>query len=138
MNKIINIYQNPKQILDGVYNVHIDKLDSIPNYSVSQTISKAINFIDLSIVPKAVFTICQKLNVGGYCVIEILNFNSVATAYTKGSISDEAIFDLLKDRINIVSFPSLKTIIDQDSNLIIHSIDISKHTTSIKIERIKL
>jgi hypothetical protein len=138
MNKIINIYQNPKQILDGIYNVHIDKLDSIPNYSISQAISKAINFIDLAIVPKALLTICQKLSVGGYCIIEILNFNSVATAYTKASISDEVIFGLLKDKMNIISFSSLKAIIDQEPNLIIHSIDTLKYSTSVKIERIKL
>jgi hypothetical protein len=138
MNKIVSVYQNSKQILEGIYNVHIDKMDIVPNYSVSQILSSAINYVEISAVPQLLQIMCRKLKVEASCVIDILNFKAICSAYTSGSMDDATIFALLNGRTNIISMPSIKKIIDQDQNLTITGIDNSKFITSIKIERVKL
>mgnify|MGYP003340512990 CR=1 FL=1 len=138
MQKTINIYQNARQLSPTVYNVHIDKLEAIPNYSINQILSPAINYIDINHIPLAIHTICQKLKLDGSCTIDIVNMKSICTDYTHGAIVDNEIFELLNNRANYVSIPTIKSIVEKDINLAITHISTNKHITSIRIERIKL
>ena len=138
MIKTINIYQNTKDLSDVLYNVNLDQIDSVPNYSINQILFKGINNIDNDSIQKVLLALCQKLALQGFCTIEILNMKSVCSSYLSGSITDINMYELLRDKINYVSLQTIKNIIEADNSLTIAGIDISQYTMSIKIERVKL
>lgn len=138
MHKTINVYNNTKQLSNNLYNVSLDRLDSVANYSLNQIVSSSLNYLDLNSIPRVVGVMFQKIKLGGSCLFQIVNMKDICSLYVKGSVDDTTLFNLLNERVNYISIPALKAIIDADSNFNITSIDTHKFITSISIERVKL
>jgi hypothetical protein len=138
MSKIINVYQNPGQNLENTYNIHVDKLNELPNYSLPNIILSCFNYLkedDLSLVLEELI---RKLSFGGKLIIKTLDFKSLCFSYMNNALEDQKLFTLIDGIKNLSSFNFIEKILSKNPDIRLEKIDIDQNFKIITLERIKL
>jgi hypothetical protein len=138
MSKIINVYQNPGQNLENTYNIHVDKLNELPNYSLPNIILSCFNYLKEDSLSLVLEELIRKLSFGGKLVIKTLDFKSLCFSYMNNALEDQKLFTLIDGIKNLSSFNFIEKIVSKNPDIRLEKIDIDQNFKIITLERIKL
>lgn len=138
MSKVINVYQNSGQNLEGAYNIHVDKIGELANYSLPNIFLPSLNYLTDDVIANVLQELARKLSLGGKLIIKILDLKPLCLDYINNSLEDKKLFSLIDNIKNLISFNAINQIISKDSDMTISQIDKDKYFSIITIERINL
>jgi hypothetical protein len=138
MSKIINVYQNSGQNLEGAYNIHVDKINELANYSLSNIFLPSLNYLAEEKAVGVLQELINKLALSGKIAIKILDLKPLCLDYINNALEDKLLFSLIENIKNLISFDTINQIISKDSDTTISKIDKDKYFNIITIERINL
>jgi len=138
MSKIINVYQNPGQNIENTYNIHVDKLNELPNYSLPNVLLSCFNYLKEDSLSVVLEELMRKLAFGGKLVIKTLDFKSLCFSYMNNSLEDQKLFILIDGIKNLASFSFIEKVIAKNPDIRLEKIDMDQNFKIITLERIKL